>query len=201
MQTEITRSEVTDADTLICSQNDYFLPTRIRGRLCAIHNFFATVGIVVGITEDSYECRYCFSEYRDAVVALMEWAVNPEEEHPGREWIKIKGRWRGRAVDCGPDGEDLQVKTVTRKIRQELTPVHGDRDAVMSAMVAFGLLSEHMPEVLPEGASEVAKNLVEYRPQHFPREDPMENYASAVVRVLNSAIGADTEETGVRDAY
>ena len=101
--------EVTEAERHFCQANGYHMPIVVNDKLCALHQFFTTVGIVVAITESSYERRYCFSEYQDAQIALFEWTAAPDNEHPGMEWIKVKGRFdNGDVANHQPN--ELQEK-------------------------------------------------------------------------------------------
>lgn len=73
----------------------YIAVTNIHGRgLCGISPMLFTVGIVVGITEDSYVGRYCYPSMEQAVKGLIEW--DGVGDPPG-EWIKWKGAGGDRA--------------------------------------------------------------------------------------------------------
>lgn len=61
-----------------------------RGRVCGLHRFLYTVGIVVDLDLETYHHRYCYADFAEARDALGEW---PEaDEHPPGPWIKRKGR-------------------------------------------------------------------------------------------------------------
>lgn len=68
----------------------------IEGTVIGTLRYFATSAIVVGITEESYERRYCYASNEEAVTALALWNGR---EHPGGDWIKLKGCWHGAPVD------------------------------------------------------------------------------------------------------
>lgn len=99
---------LTPEETHLCQDNSYHSPVVIDNQLCALHIFFATVGIVVGITDTGYQRRYCFQEFQDAARALAMWARHPHREHPGMSWIKLKGVFNSQAVNCRP--EDVPTK-------------------------------------------------------------------------------------------
>lgn len=69
-----------------------------RGKLCAVHKFMFTWGLLVGLSEEGYEHRYCYGERMEAMDALDTWA---DEEHPPGRWIKRKGLVGGPELD-GP---------------------------------------------------------------------------------------------------
>ena len=70
------------------------LPT---GEIAALHRLLFTVGLVVGIDEFQYRTRYCYTNYLEAYLALLQW--NGEGDPPGF-WVKQKGRDRfGNPVD------------------------------------------------------------------------------------------------------
>lgn len=56
--------------------------------LCAIRKMLYTWAIVVGLTAEGYERRYCYEHEADARAALGAWHG---EGHPGGPWIKCKG--------------------------------------------------------------------------------------------------------------
>ena len=54
---------------------------------CALYRFIFTTGVVYNINSITYEGRYCFKNYNDAKLALLDFnniANNPD-------WIKHKG--------------------------------------------------------------------------------------------------------------
>lgn len=99
---------LTTEEIHLCQDNSYHSPVVINNQLCALHIFFATVGIVVDITDTGYERRYCFQEFQDATRALATWAQYPHREHPGMSWIKLKGVFNSQSVNCRP--EDAPTK-------------------------------------------------------------------------------------------
>ncbi|QHE89204.1 hypothetical protein [Hydrogenophaga sp. BPS33] len=56
--------------------------------VCGLRRFNFTVGLVVGLSFEGYERRYCYEHARDALAALLAW---DGREHPGGPWIKCKG--------------------------------------------------------------------------------------------------------------
>jgi hypothetical protein len=58
------------------------------GVLCGLYPFMFTTGLVVGLTEQGYERRYCYEYAVDARAALQAWNGSG---HPGGPWIKCKG--------------------------------------------------------------------------------------------------------------
>ena len=72
------------------------LPT---GELAALNKFLFTVGILAGIDEFSYRCRWCFESAEAASRALQAW--DGRDDPPG-PWIKQKGKNdAGEVVDRG----------------------------------------------------------------------------------------------------
>lgn len=61
---------------------------RIGGVLCGLRGFNFTVGLVVGLSFESYERRYCYEHLDDARAALAQW---DGIGHPPGPWIKCKG--------------------------------------------------------------------------------------------------------------
>lgn len=57
--------------------------------ICGIYKFMFTYGLVVGLQRDTYDRRYCYKTYEEALIALCIWSG--EEEHPQGDWIKCKG--------------------------------------------------------------------------------------------------------------
>jgi hypothetical protein len=56
--------------------------------LCGLRKFIFTTGLVIGMDEDRYYGRYCYSNEVDALKALNEW---DGKEDPSGPWIKYKG--------------------------------------------------------------------------------------------------------------
>lgn len=75
---------------------DYIYNIQGKG-ICGIYRFAFTWGLVVGMTEAGYKGRYCYSDVKDALNALIVWITqsekqqtvvgDPDDEH----WIKYKG--------------------------------------------------------------------------------------------------------------
>jgi len=60
----------------------------IAGVKCGLMRFNFTYGLLVGLTEDGYNLRYCYEHASDAEEALRLWG---RSGHPGGPWIKCKG--------------------------------------------------------------------------------------------------------------
>lgn len=72
------------------TQEGYEHFKHIEGRgLCGIRRFIFTTGVCYGLDMDTYEGRYCFQSYADAVSELDKW---DGKEDIGGDWIKHKGR-------------------------------------------------------------------------------------------------------------
>ncbi len=59
------------------------------GETAAVQRFMFTVGVVTGIDEFGYRCRWCYDNYRMASLALSRWDGKGDPPGP---WIKQKGR-------------------------------------------------------------------------------------------------------------
>ena len=68
--------------------NGYSNDRTIDGTLCALQKMLFTTALVVGITDDGYERRYCYERYCDALDALEAWDGTG---HPPGPWIVVKG--------------------------------------------------------------------------------------------------------------
>jgi hypothetical protein len=67
----------------------YYEIREIPGRgFCGLRKFIFTTGLVIGMDEDRYYGRYCYSNEADALKALNEW---DGKEDPSGPWIKYKG--------------------------------------------------------------------------------------------------------------
>lgn len=66
----------------------YFGLRVLGGKVHGLHMFAFTTGLMVGLSESSYERRYCYEREEDAAKALIEW---DGQDHPGGPWIKCKG--------------------------------------------------------------------------------------------------------------
>lgn len=75
----------------------YFGFRTLNGKICGLHQYFTTCGIVVGLSDMSYERRYCYQDRLEAESALASW--DEREDHPPGNWIKLKGVFKGQAVD------------------------------------------------------------------------------------------------------
>jgi hypothetical protein len=72
-----------------------FLPSQgycqirvVGATVCAFRRFNFTTGLVVGLSFEGYERRYCYEHAADALAALAAW---DGQGHPGGPWIKCKG--------------------------------------------------------------------------------------------------------------
>lgn len=61
---------------------------RLSGVLCGLHGFNFTVGLVVVLSFETCERRYCYEHLADAHGALGQWDGSG---HPPGPWIKCKG--------------------------------------------------------------------------------------------------------------
>jgi hypothetical protein len=72
---------------------------RIAGVLCGTLDYQYTRGLTVGLHPAGfYERRYCYQERHEADAALA--AYTDPTTHPGGAWIKVKGEFRGAAIDA-----------------------------------------------------------------------------------------------------
>lgn len=62
---------------------------RLNGKIVGLGPFIYTVGIVVGMDETGYECRYCYHNAADAQAALFKWMTSDDAEPS--DYIKRKG--------------------------------------------------------------------------------------------------------------
>lgn len=60
----------------------------IQNQVCGLQRFTFTTAVVVGITDQVYQRRYCYEHQADAQAALAAWNG---EGHPSGPWIKCKG--------------------------------------------------------------------------------------------------------------
>lgn len=57
--------------------------------ICCLQNFIFTTGLMVNITKDNYQKRYCYEDFDEALSALDNF--NEKDIHPQGNWIKLKG--------------------------------------------------------------------------------------------------------------
>lgn len=88
---------ITQEQKTILTTNGFFVPRFVSGKLCALHQYFSTVGLVVGIHDWGYERRYCYRDPLEALQALMQY--EDETEHASGNWIKCKGQFNGVPID------------------------------------------------------------------------------------------------------
>lgn len=77
--------------------NGYYAARMITGVPVALHDYFTTTGLVVGLNAIGYERRYCYKTQEEAVAALS--SYKSVGTHPSGMWVKIKGMFNGQAVD------------------------------------------------------------------------------------------------------
>jgi hypothetical protein len=70
----------------------------IDGKLCGTHDYITTRGLAVGLSEISYERRYCYQNRAEADAAFA--AYTDTNQHPSGMWIKVKGVFRGKPIDA-----------------------------------------------------------------------------------------------------
>ena len=69
----------------------------ISGDVCGLQSQLFTTALIVGLTDISYERRYCYEHTYEAIAALLEYSDT--SNHPSGRWVKVKGRYRGRPLD------------------------------------------------------------------------------------------------------
>ncbi len=82
-------------DTFLRS-NGYSEIRRIDGVRCGLQPYLYTTGLMVGLTWEGYERRYCYESAEDAAEALAAW---DGRGHPAGAWIKVKGFVQGEPID------------------------------------------------------------------------------------------------------
>lgn len=80
----------------LSDQGYYNLRILSNGKIIGLQDQIYTTGIVVGLTKDTYECRYCYEQIQDAAAACATWEG---VDHPSGPWIKLKGTYNGKLVD------------------------------------------------------------------------------------------------------
>lgn len=74
-------------DAFLCEQG--YRELRVVGAtVCGLNRFNFTIGLVVGLSFEGYERRYCYEHLQDARSALAKW---DGVHHPAGPWIKCKG--------------------------------------------------------------------------------------------------------------
>jgi len=58
----------------------YQLPCKMHGKTVAVMQFIFTVGIVVGMDDTGYECRYCYGSLAEAYIAYATWLKTGTDE-------------------------------------------------------------------------------------------------------------------------
>ena len=61
----------------------YGLPVKLDGKLVALGPFLYTTGIMVGMDDQGYEYRFCYHTQDQAMIAMLQWIGNDEEEPAG----------------------------------------------------------------------------------------------------------------------
>lgn len=75
----------------------YYAIREIDGKVCGLHNYMYTCGLVVGLTRIGYDRRYCYPSVMSAAVALENYTDT--SKHATGPWIKCKGRFEGKPID------------------------------------------------------------------------------------------------------
>lgn len=88
---------ITKEQKEIILKNEFYMPKIIDGQLCALHRYFATVGLVVNIDYIGMERRYCYEFEHDAIDAMR--VYENVSEHATGPWIKCKGAFKGDPID------------------------------------------------------------------------------------------------------
>ncbi|VTU44289.1 hypothetical protein RA8P2_00117 (plasmid) [Variovorax sp. RA8] len=70
------------------AQNGYTHVRRLGETFVGLLQLNCTVGLVVGLTWEGHDRRYCYESAKYALVALEAW---DGQGHPGGPWIKCKG--------------------------------------------------------------------------------------------------------------
>lgn len=80
---------MSEVDLAYLRTQGYLFFREIEGRgLCGVCRMVFTVGLFYGLENDSYEGRYCYETFAEAVVALATWDGKAD---PDDYWIKHKG--------------------------------------------------------------------------------------------------------------
>ena len=61
----------------------YGMPVKLDGELVALGPFLFTVGIICGLDDHGYTHRFCYHTEDQAMIALLQWIGNDEEEPAG----------------------------------------------------------------------------------------------------------------------
>lgn len=76
-------------DKAYLATQGYPYTREVEGRgWCGVMRMAFTVGLFYGLDEHSYEGRYCFENFAEAVIALAAWDGKGD---PDGDWIKHKG--------------------------------------------------------------------------------------------------------------
>jgi hypothetical protein len=66
--------------------------------ICSLRDFLFTTGIIIGLDEDSYLGRYCYSNQSEASEELKNW---DGVDDPKGNWLKYKGSGGERENENG----------------------------------------------------------------------------------------------------
>lgn len=81
---------MSEVDKVYLIEQGYMPLREVEGRgLCGIRRMLYTVGLFYGLTNDSYEGRYCYETFAEAVIGLFTWDGKSD---PDGDWIKHKGQ-------------------------------------------------------------------------------------------------------------
>jgi len=61
----------------------YGMPIKLNGELVALAPFIFTTGIICGMDETGYKHRFCYHTENEAMIALLQWIGNADEEPAG----------------------------------------------------------------------------------------------------------------------
>lgn len=87
---ELTEEQVSDLG--------YHMNRRLpSGTWIGVMRMTTTFGLFVGISELSYERRYCYQFAEEAVIDMGRW--QEKNPHPPGNWIKMKGMFEGQYQD------------------------------------------------------------------------------------------------------
>lgn len=80
------------------TENGYFGLVVVEGVVCGLYDYSTTRSVVISLTADSYERRYCYQNRDEAVLGLR-LLIDVRKSHPYGNWIKLKGGFLGKPVD------------------------------------------------------------------------------------------------------
>lgn len=78
-----TLEKLGDAHVKFYTDMGYGMPIRLDGQIVALGKFLYTCGIMVGLDDHGYLCRYCYHNEDEAMIALLKWIGDDEDEPVG----------------------------------------------------------------------------------------------------------------------